>query len=95
MLVPRFKFKKSNDGLFNWIAESEHEKDGRYRGFCAAGKKLSDVKRFAEIVRWCQRTGKLEDLGWHLVPLEKETGIQSTWGGNFYPRTPGTARTSK
>ena len=88
MLVPQFKFKRCDVGKFRWIAESDDWKGGRYRGFCAVGTKLSDVKRFAEIVRWCERAGKIEELGWHVVALEKETGIQSTWGGNFYHRTP-------
>ena len=84
MLIPRFKFRRVRDGNgFDWIAESELERDGRYRGFVAVGKVLADVKRFAALVRWCERTGKIEDLAWQVVDLERETGIQTTWGGTF------------
>ena len=62
MLVPRFTFKNVQDGDFSWIATSEYEKAGRYRGFTAVGRTLTDVKRFAEIVRWCERTAKLRSL---------------------------------
>jgi len=55
-----------------------------YRGFTAVGKDLADVKRFAEIVRWCERTGKIEDLGRQLVTLEEEADFQTTWGGTFH-----------
>ena len=83
MLVPQFKFRRLRDrGGFDWIAESELVRLGRYRGFCAVGRTLADVKRFAALVRWCERTGKIEDLGWHVVDLERKTGIQSTWGGS-------------
>lgn len=83
MLIPRFTFKRIRYGDgYNWIAESEFEKDGRYRGFTAVGRNLADVKRFAALVRWCERTGKIEDLAWQVVPLERETGVQSTWGGS-------------
>jgi len=82
-LIPQFKFGRLRDrGGSDWIAVSELERDGRYRGFCAVGRTLADVKRFAALVRWCERTGKIEDLGWQVVPLERETGIQTTWGGS-------------
>jgi hypothetical protein len=61
---PRFKFKRIRDGEYGWIATSGYENAGRYRGFTAAGKALADVKRFAKIVRWCERTDKMEDLSW-------------------------------
>jgi len=83
MLIPRFKFKRSRDGEFSWIAESVFEKSGRYRTFFAIGRTLGDVKRFAEIVRRCERTRKIEDLGWPVDALERTGAIQSTWGGNF------------
>jgi hypothetical protein len=82
---PRFKFKRIRDGEYGWIATSGYENAGRYRGFTAAGKALADVKRFAKIVRWCERTGKMEDLSWQVVPLEEGTGIQTIWGGTFGP----------
>jgi hypothetical protein len=83
MLVPQFKFKRCHDGEFNWTAESDYENLGRHRSFFAIGRTLSDVKRFADIVRRLERTGKIEDLGSQLVPLEEETGIQTTWGGTL------------
>ena len=88
MLIPRFKFRRVRDrDGFNWLAESEHESGGRYQGFCAVGRTLADVKRFAALVRWCERTSKIEELGWQVVPLERETGIQTTWGGSsWWPR---------
>ena len=84
MLVKQFKFKRNNDkGGFQWAAESEIQRPGFYRGFHAVGKTLSDVKEFAALVRWCERTGSLErsvgnaparlgeadadDMGWELV----------------------------
>jgi len=76
MLVPQFRFKKVQDGKYSWIAESEYRNGDRYRGFTGVGKTLADVKRFAQIVRWCERTGKIDDLSWQLVPLEEETGIE-------------------
>ena len=83
MLVPKFRFKRCRDGEFNWSAESEYVKGDRRRSFFAIGKTLRDVQRFANLVRQLERTGKLEDLGWQLVPLEEETGIQTTWGGTM------------
>jgi hypothetical protein len=83
MLIARFKFRRFRDrDGFNWVAESEFKRDGRYRGFCAVGRTLTDVQRFATLVRWCERTGKIEELAWLVVPLERETGIQTTWGGS-------------
>jgi len=84
MLIPKFKFRRVHDrGGFEWVAESEFERNGHYRGFCGVGRTLADVKRFATLVRWCERTGKIEDLGWQVVDLERETGIQTTWSGMF------------
>ena len=61
MLVKQFKFKRNNDkGGFRWTAQSEIERPGFYRGFTAVGKTLADVKEFAALVRYCERTGKLE-----------------------------------
>lgn len=78
MLIPQFKFRKVRDrNGYEWIAESEFEKNGRYRGFTAVGRTLADVQRFANLVRWCERTGKIEDLAWQVVALERETGIQT------------------
>jgi hypothetical protein len=63
MLVREFKFKRNTDkGGFQWTAESEIERDGFYRGFTAVGRTITDVKEFAALVRWCERTGTLEDL---------------------------------
>jgi hypothetical protein len=58
MLVRQFKFKRNNDkGGFQWAAESEIEHPGFHRGFHAVGKTLADVKEFAALVRYCERTG--------------------------------------
>src|ERR1035441_118239 len=63
MLVKQFKFKRNSDkGGFQWTAESEIERPGFNRGFTAVGKSLSDVKEFAALVRWCERTGRWERL---------------------------------
>src|ERR1039458_5254385 len=63
MLVKQFRFKRNNEkGGFPWKAESEVERPGFYRGFTAVGKTLADVKEFAALVRWCERTGSLERL---------------------------------
>jgi hypothetical protein len=63
MLVRQFKFKRNaGKGDFRWTAESETERAGFYRGFTAVGKTLTDVKEFAALVRWCERTGSLERL---------------------------------
>jgi hypothetical protein len=59
MLVKQFKFKWNGDkGGFPWTAQSEIERPGFHRGFTAVGKTLADVKEFATLVRWCERTGK-------------------------------------
>ena len=64
MLVKQFKFKRNSDkGGFRWTAESAIETPGSYRGFTAVGKTLADVKEFAALVRWCERTGVLERIG--------------------------------
>jgi hypothetical protein len=83
ILITQFKFKRIRDGNYNWTAESEYRNRDRYRTFLGIGKTLADVKRFAEIVRWCERTSKIDDLSWQLVALEEETGIETTWGGDF------------
>jgi hypothetical protein len=86
MLVKQFKIKRSNgEGGFHWIAESEVERPGFYRGFTAVGKTLSDVKEFAALVRWCERTGTLERLS-EMHPPGFESRMQTTWGGNWYPQ---------
>jgi len=85
MLVKQFKFKRNNDkGGYQWTAESAVEAPGFYRGFTAVGKTLSDVKEFAALVRWCERTGTLERLS-EMHPPGWENRMQTTWGGSWYP----------
>ena len=85
MLVRQFKFKRSHDkGGFQWTGESVIEGPGFYRGFTAVGKTLADVKEFAALVRWCERTGTLERLS-EMHPAGFESRMQTTWGGNWYP----------
>jgi hypothetical protein len=85
MLVKQFKFKRTTDkGGFQWIAESEIEAPGLYRGFTAVGRTLADVKEFAALVRWCERTSSLERLS-EMHPPDCEKRMQTTWGGNWYP----------
>jgi hypothetical protein len=83
MLVKHFKFKRNNEkGGFHWTAESEVERSGFYRDFTAVGKTLSDVKEFAALVRYCERTGLLERLSeMHRRGFEKR--MQTTWGGDW------------
>jgi hypothetical protein len=84
MLVRRFQFKRISDkGGFPWMAQSEIETPGFYRGFTAVGRKLADVKEFAALVRWCERTGSLERLA-EKHPPHFERRLQTTWGGNWY-----------
>lgn len=84
MLVKKFKFTRNNDkGGFQWMAESEIEAPGFYRGFCAVGMTLADVKEFAALVRWCERTGSLERLS-EMHPRGWERRMQTTWGGNWH-----------
>jgi hypothetical protein len=84
MLVKQFSFKRNNDkGGFQWTAESEIERPGFYRGFTAVGKTLADVKEFAALVRYCERTGTLERLS-QMHPPGWEKRMQTTWGGNWY-----------
>ncbi len=84
MLAKRFTFRRCFDeGGFAWIAESEIERPGFHRGFTAVGKTLADVKEFAALVRWCERTGTLERLS-ELHPSGYEKRMQTTWGGNWY-----------
>ena len=86
MLVKQFRFKRNNDkGGFQWTAQSEIEAPGFYRGFTAVGITLSDVKEFATLVRWCERTGLLERLS-QMHPPGFESRMQTTWGGNWYSR---------
>ena len=85
ILVRKFKFVRNHDqGGFNWTAESEIERPGFYRGFYAVGRTLSDVKEFAALVRWCERTGSLERLS-EMHPEGFESRMQTTWGGNWWP----------
>jgi hypothetical protein len=85
MLVKRFKFKRNTDrGGFPWTAESEMESPGFYRGFHAIGKTLADVKEFAALVRWCERTGSLELLS-EMHPSGFDDRMQTAWGGTWYP----------
>ena len=84
MLVKQFKFKRIHDkGGFQWMAQSEIETPGFYRGFTAVGKSLADVKEFAALVRLCERTGGLERLS-EMHPPGFESRMQTTWGGNWY-----------
>ena len=86
MLVKQFKFRRNNDkGGFRWTAESEIERPGFHRGFHAVGKTLADVKEFAALVRFCERTGSLERLS-EMHPLGWEKRMQTTWGGNWHPK---------
>lgn len=81
MLVKQFKFKRNHDkGGFQWTAESETKAPGVYRGFHAAGKTLADVKEFAALVRYCERTGTLERLS-EMHPDGFEDRMQTMWGG--------------
>jgi hypothetical protein len=85
MLVKQFKFKRNSEkGGFQWIAQSEIERPGFYRGFTAVGKTLADVGEFAALVRRCERTGLLERLSEMHTP-GWENRMQTTWGGNWYP----------
>jgi len=85
MLVGKFKFERNNDkGGFQWIAQSEIERPGLYRSFTAVGRTLADVKEFADLVRLCERTGKLEYLS-EMHPPGFEKRMQTTWGGNWFP----------
>jgi hypothetical protein len=85
MLIRQFKFKRMwANREFGWFAESEMEKTGTYRGFCAAGKRLSDVKEFAALVRWCERTNSIAHLS-EMHPKDYRGRWQSTWGGCLYP----------
>ena len=84
MLAKRFEFKRNFEkGGFAWTAESEIQRPGLHRGFCAVGKTLRDVKEFADLVRWCQRTGTLERLS-EMHPIGYETRFQTTWGGDWF-----------
>jgi hypothetical protein len=85
MLVKRFKIRRNfNKGGFGWLAESEMQSvDGHYRGFTAVGRTLADVKVFVDLVRLCQRTGKLERLS-EKHPSDFEKTLQTTWGGDWY-----------
>jgi hypothetical protein len=85
MLVKRFTIKRNRDrGGFPWTAQSEVERPGFYRGFTAVGKSLADVREFAALVRWCERTGSLERLS-QTHPPGFEKRMQTTWGGSWYP----------
>ena len=83
MLIPRFKLRRRRDlgrcesgcGIRVYLSRAD-------RGFCTVWRTLADVKQFAALVKWCERTGKIEDLGWQLVALEEEIGIQTTWGAS-------------
>ena len=84
MLVKQLTFRRNNDkGGFQWTAHSEIEAPGFYRGFTAVGKTLADVKEFAGLVRWCERTGSLERLS-EMHPASFESRMQTTRGGNWY-----------
>jgi hypothetical protein len=86
MLVKRFTFKRNHDkGGLPWMAQSEIEAHGHYRGFTAVGRTLADVKEFAALVRRCARTGSLERLS-EMHPPGFENRLQTTWGVDWYPR---------
>jgi hypothetical protein len=83
MLAKKFKFKRNLDkGGFAWTAESEIERPGMHRSFFAVGKTLADVKEFAALVRWCERTGTLEQLS-EMHPPGHQGRMQTTWGGDW------------
>ena len=76
--------KRSNEnGTFPWTAESRIERPGLYRGFLAVGRTRQDVKEFADLVRWCERPGKLEQLS-QMHPEDFDSRMQTTWGGNWH-----------
>jgi hypothetical protein len=86
MLIKQFKFKRLSDkGGYQGMATSEIEEPGFYRGFTAVGKTLTDVKEFAALVRWCERTGLLERLA-EMHPPDFDNRMQTTWGGHWYPK---------
>ena len=83
MLVKQFKFEYNNDrGSFQWTAQSEIERPGFYRRFTAVGRRLSDMKEFAALVRWCERTGSLERLS-EMHPPDFEGRLVTTRGGTY------------
>ena len=85
MLVKAFKFRRNHyKDDFPWTAKSEIERPGFHYGFHAAGRTLADVKEFAALVRWCERTGRLEFLS-EMHPPGFEERMQTTWGGSWYP----------
>jgi hypothetical protein len=78
MHVKRFTFKRNNDkGGFQWTAHSEIEHPGFYRGFTVVGKTLADVKEFAALVQYCERTDTLEHLS-EMYPPGFEGRMQTT-----------------
>ena len=63
MLVKKLKFRRNSDqGGFHWRPNPRSSAPASIRGFTAVGKTLADVKEFAALVRWCERTGTLERL---------------------------------
>lgn len=81
MLVKRFTFKRCHDsGAFRWTAESHREGPGFYFSYFAVGRTLADVREFAALVRWCERTGRLEQLS-EMHPPGLLDRMQTTWGG--------------
>ena len=84
ILVKKFRFKRNHDeGGFQWTAESEIERPGFYRGFHAAGRTLADVKEFAALVRYCERTGTLERLS-EMHPNRWEKRMQTSGEGTGF-----------
>ncbi|MGO9258354.1 MAG: hypothetical protein ACLQU1_18855 [Bryobacteraceae bacterium] len=72
-----------------WTPKSEIERPGFDRAFTAVGKTLADVKEFAALVRWCGRTGKLEQMypkakyRWTKDVVAKNAGEEAALGGGW------------
>ena len=47
------------------------------------GNRGIELGRFAALVRWCERTGKLDRLS-EKHPPGWETRMQTTWGGDWF-----------
>jgi hypothetical protein len=80
-LLTEFVDGRTHDkGGVQWIADSEIERTGFYRGFTAIGKNL--LNEFAALVRWCERTGLLDRLS-EMHPHGWQKRMQTTWGGTW------------
>ena len=57
MLVKQFKFKRNHDkGDFRWGSGIPRSNAPVSMRVTAVGRTLSDVREFAALVRWCERT---------------------------------------